>query len=94
MVRHHLDPIRALDEWTRDMANLPDADWLETVDFVVQADSREMARQRQTIDIINISLSDAQVADIVAFLNALTGTTADTRPLVRPDTVPSGLSVD
>ncbi|MEO0945432.1 MAG: cytochrome c peroxidase [Pseudomonadota bacterium] len=94
MVRHHLDPLTSLDEWTRDMANLPKADWLETVDFIVQADSREIARQRHSIDIVNISLSDRQVSDIVAFLNSLTGTSAKTRPLGRPETVPSGLTVD
>ena len=94
MVRHHLDPLTSLDEWTRDMANLPNADWLETVDFIVQADSREISRQRQSIDIVNISLSDTQVADIVSFLNSLTGVSAESRPLGRPKAVPSGLSVD
>ena len=53
-----------------------------------------MHRQRQAIDIQPIDLSDAQVADLVAFLNSLTGLTAETRPLGRPKQVPSGLSVD
>ena len=42
----------------------------------------------------NQSVIDDDIADLVAFLHALTGETADTRPLGRPDIVPSGLPVD
>jgi len=38
--------------------------------------------------------SDDDVADLTAFLNALTGETAHQRPLGPPDQVPSGLPVD
>ena len=41
-----------------------------------------------------IDITDAELADIEAFLHALTGETAWERPLGRPDSVPSGLSVD
>ena len=94
IVRHHLDPLKALDEWQRDLAKLPKVPWLQRVDFIVQADSREIARQRAKIDIDPIPLSDAEVSDLVAFLESLTGETAETRPLGRPETVPSGLTVD
>lgn len=94
IVRHHLDPLAALDDWRRDMAALPKAEWLEPVDFAVQADSREIARQRRAIDIKPVNLSEQGIADIVAFLESLTGETALKRPLGRPTTVPSGLTVD
>lgn len=94
MVRHHLDPLQALDQWAPPMARLPSAAWLETVDFVVQADRREMARHRRALDISPLSLTDAEIADLVAFLESLTGATAKDRPLGRPDAVPSGLPVD
>ena len=94
IVRHHLDPLGALDSWRQEMAALPKAKWLEPVDFVVQADSREIARQRRAIDITPLDLNDHSIADIVAFLESLTGETALSRPLGRPETVPSGLSVD
>jgi cytochrome c peroxidase len=41
-----------------------------------------------------MTLSAQDISDLVAFLNALTGDTALTRPMGRPDTVPSGLPVD
>ena len=94
IVRHHLNPLDSLDGWERSKAKLPDVPWLEAIDFVVQSDSREIARQRAAVDITPIDLSDREVDAIVAFLHALTGETADARPLGRPETVPSGLPVD
>lgn len=94
IVRHHLNPLGGLDSWERSKARLPDVPWLEAIDFVVQSDSREIARQRAAVDITPIDLADEEVDAIVAFLHALTGKTAETRPLGRPDTVPSGLPVD
>jgi cytochrome c peroxidase len=41
-----------------------------------------------------VPLSDSDIAELVAFLHALTGATAGTRPLGRPERVPSGLPVD
>lgn len=94
IVRHHLDPTAALTKWTPDLARLPTAPWLQPVDFVVHLDTREMARHRRAIDISPLALSDAEVLELVAFLESLTGTTARTRPMGRPKNVPSGLSVD
>lgn len=94
IVRHHLDPDAALEAWTTDMAKLPAAPWLAAGDFAIQADRLEMARQAHARDIDPVALNDAQVAELVAFLEALTGKTAETRPLGRPTQVPSGLSVD
>ncbi|MEP0192070.1 MAG: hypothetical protein ABJE00_16870, partial [Erythrobacter sp.] len=94
IVRHHLDPAKAREAWRTDMAALPKAEWLEQADFAVQADVREMERQRRAIDIKPVDLTDQNVADIVAFLESLTGETAQKRPLGRPDSVPSGLAVD
>ena len=94
IVRHHLDPEAALDMWSTDLARLPEAPWFQEVDFIVQADRREIARQRAKIDIAPVTVSDENVAAIVAFLGSLTGETAKDRPLGRPLSVPSGLSVD
>lgn len=94
IVRHHLNPLRALDAWRADMAQLPKAPWLEPVDFAVQADTFEINRQRRAIDITPVELAEQDIADIVSFLNSLTGATAQNRPLGRPETVPSGLSID
>ncbi len=94
MVRHHLDPIGTREAWQRADARLPKAPWLERVDFIVQTDRREMDRQARALDIAPNPMGDAAVADLVAFLESLTGETALTRPLGRPAAVPSGLSVD
>lgn len=94
MIRHHADPIGARTAWRPTDAALPDVPWLAAVDFAIQQDSGEMARQAAVNDLRPMTLSDQDIADLVAFLNALTGETADTRPLGRPDSVPSGLPVD
>ena len=94
IVRHHTDPIKALDEWKFEDANLPVVPWLASGDFIVHEDTREIARLRRTVDIQAVALSDDDITDIVAFLNALTGETAEKRPLGRPKSVPSGLTID
>ena len=94
IVRHHLDPMKALAVWQRKDARLPDVPWLSKADFLVQDDAREMARQRSKVDITPVNLDDAQVGDLVAFLKALTGRSRNNRPMGRPDSVPSGLPVD
>lgn len=94
IVRHHLDPLTSRDQWTPDLARLPEAAWLAAVDFPLRQDPREEVRQRQFLDITPTRLTDQEVTELIAFLHALTGTTAETRPLGRPDSVPSGLPVD
>ncbi|MEO0903690.1 MAG: methylamine utilization protein MauG, partial [Pseudomonadota bacterium] len=94
MIRHHADPLGARAAWTPEQANLPDVPWLAAVDFAIRQDAAEMARQTAAIDMRPIALDEGEIADLVAFLHALTGETALTRPLGRPETVPSGLAVD
>lgn len=94
MIRHHANPHTARNAWTPEQANLPDVPWLAAGDFAIRQDIREMTRQTASIDMRPITLSEADIEDLVAFLHALTGETALTRPLGRPETVPSGLPVD
>ncbi|MEM1429839.1 MAG: cytochrome c peroxidase [Pseudomonadota bacterium] len=94
MVRHHLDPGAARAAWQPADAALPEAPWLAPIDFVVRLDTRETARHARALDIALAPRSDAEIAQIVAFLHALTGASAHDRPLGRPDKVPSGLPVD
>ena len=94
MIQHHANPAETRETWSSDMADLPLVPWLAAGDFAIRADQSEMARQAAAIDIHPISLGTDEVDDLVAFLNALTGETALTRPLGRPETVPSGLPVD
>jgi len=94
MIRHHSNPAAARAAWTPTMAALPETSRFAGVDFAIQQDVREMERQEKALDINPVALSDAEVADLEAFLHALTGATAWDRPLGRPDAVPSGLPVD
>ena len=76
------------------MANLPDAPWLQAIDFTIQSDTREMARQSRALDITPITLTPTDITDLKSFLLSLTGASGNNRPLGRPSTVPSGLPVD
>ncbi|MEN8892532.1 cytochrome-c peroxidase [Planktotalea arctica] len=94
MIEHHADPIASKAKWTRDMADLPSAPWLSAIDYVIQSDTREMARQNAALDIKPVALTNSEVADLETFLHSLTGKSGNARPMGRPSTVPSGLPVD
>ncbi|MCF6443665.1 cytochrome-c peroxidase [Nereida sp. MMG025] len=95
MIRHHLNPAAALQGWTKDLAQLPNVpEKVQQIDFVIQSDRREMARQASKIDITPIDLSDAEVDQLVAFMHALTDKNHDMRPMGKPLAVPSGIPVD
>ncbi|MGR3436394.1 MAG: cytochrome-c peroxidase [Shimia sp.] len=94
MLEHKRDPVAARAAWTPEMAHLPEAPWLSAIDFVIRSDAREIARQAAKLDWRGADLSDTDLDDLEAFLNALTGATALERPMGRPATVPSGLPVD
>ena len=84
IIRHHLDPTTALAVWDRKDANLPEIPWLAATDFVVQSDRREMERQAQAIKMQPRLIDDGEIADIVAFLHALTGDSVDNPPFGVP----------
>lgn len=94
MIRHMCDPITARKEWTPGMARLPDVAWLNDHDFRLMSFGDELAEQTAYLDIAPVEMVDSDIDALEAFLNALTGETAEKRPLGRPDSVPSGLPVD
>ncbi|MBY6113610.1 methylamine utilization protein MauG [Mameliella alba] len=94
MIRHMCDPLTARNEWTPRMARLPDVSWLNDGDFTLVSDPLETAQQISYLDISPVQMVDADIDALEAFLNALTGETAEKRPMGRPDAVPSGLPVD
>ena len=94
MIQHHINPTASRNIWTRDMANLPEAPWLQAIDFTIQSDTREMARQNRALDITPIALTPNDIADLESFLHSLTGSSGNKRPLGRPNSVPSGIIVD
>ena len=91
IVRHHIDEAP---QWSRELANLPPAEWIAATDFAAQDDRLEAARHLLARDTVPLNLSDMEVAELVAFLNALTGETNATSMERVPKQVPSGLPVD
>ncbi|MEL7275208.1 MAG: cytochrome c peroxidase [Pseudomonadota bacterium] len=94
MIRHHLDPQASFDAWTPERVDLPDVPALAKVDFIAFEDRRERARLRDRVDLEPQKLTDGEILELEAFLNALTGTQSVKGRLGRPDHVPSGLSVE
>lgn len=94
IVRHHLDPQASFDAWDATQIKIADAPWLSGVDFAIWDNRRELERVRAKIDIQPVTLSDDEIADLIAFLKSLTGTKSITQPQFGvPERVPSGLEV-
>lgn len=94
MVRHKVSPVESLSSWTPETAALRPASWLAERDFPMLGDAAEVQRAAMALDLPTFEASEAEIEALVAFLHALTGETAQARPLGRPDSVPSGLPVD
>ncbi|OED36837.1 hypothetical protein AB833_25865 [Chromatiales bacterium (ex Bugula neritina AB1)] len=93
MITHHAYPARSRDTWTKEELVLPKAHWLDKIDFIIEQDYLEMARQRSQIDINLPPLLTNEIHDLVAFLHALTGDQAKAQNFIIPERVPSGLPV-
>lgn len=80
--------------WSRDLVKLPDAPWIEAVDFIIQQDTREIARQAAMRDTKSIDLSDKDIGNLINFINGLTGKSTNSTPFGIPEAAPSGLALD
>jgi cytochrome c peroxidase len=90
-VRHHLDPVNALESYDRTQAVLPPRTDLDAIDFVHHDEPLNRADIAAASEITPIDLTDGEVADLVEFLHALTDPASlDLRDTV-PSRVPSGL---
>ncbi len=93
IIKHHLNPKQALQNWQSDNLQLPKFQQAEATDFVIQQDQQELNRLYQSIDITNQNLSEKQIDYLVAFLTSLTDQSSLPGRLGIPETVPSGLAV-
>jgi cytochrome c peroxidase len=82
VVRHHLDPVASLYAYDRSEAILPVLDGAN--DWRVMDDRDELAAIAEANDLEPAALTDTDVADILAFLEALT----DPISLARPSGYP------
>ena len=92
VIGHHLDPVAALYAYDRAqviLAPLPGAE-----DWRVMDDAEALAAIAAANVLPPMDLSDAEIADLVAFLEALTDQTSLDGRYGVPDAVPSGLPVE
>lgn len=88
MVRHHLDPVQSLMTYSLDQTTLPALPGVE--DLRILSDPAELDRIAQANDLAPTPLTDAEIASLIAFLEALED---PAERLGIPDAVPSGLPV-
>ncbi len=91
VVRHHLDPLAALEAYDIGQAVLPELPGAD--DRWVLDRPEEIAAIAAANELARVDLSDAQVADLLAFLGALDDEVSLAGRLGVPDAVPSGLPV-
>ena len=89
-IRDHADPVAALARYDRSQVILPA---LDVQDWQIMDDPAERAAIAQAVSTPPIALSDADIADLVAFLETLSDPQALVGRLGVPDAVPSGLEV-
>ena len=94
IIKHHLLPKESFDNYDRSQLVLVQDDYLNKTDFIINQDKREMARMRQFLDIDLPELSDAQIRQIIVFLQSLTDNESLYGRLGAPSAVPSGIAVD
>lgn len=92
VIRHHLDPVAGLMRYDPTQAVLPGASFPD--DLALYANLKELFDIAEANELAPFSLSDTEIADLIAFLEALTDETALKGRLGIPKTVPSGLPVD
>ena len=93
VIRHHLSPMSSLMAYHPDTFALPALDGQSAPD-ITQPDKDERARIAAAIELQPQTLTVREIADLVAFLHALTDANAAIGRLRAPATVPSGLPVD
>ena len=92
MVRHHLNPVKALQEY--DVAQLILPDLPNSQDFEVTHDAAEQAAIATANELAPIDLNELEITAILTFLETLSDEDSLTGRLGVPSAVPSGLPVD
>lgn len=92
VVRHHLDPVAALENYDRRQAILSPLPTAE--DWKILDKQSERHALLSSLDIIPVRLRQDDIVDLVSFLGALTDESAAAGRLGIPDAVPSGLPID
>ena len=89
IVRHHLDPVGSLQNYTIEMAFLPDFPGAE--DQAPLMNQQDMEAIAQSSSLSKVTLTDQEIDALLSFLASLED---PAQRLGNPDKVPSGLPVD
>ncbi|NIY72998.1 cytochrome-c peroxidase [Marivivens donghaensis] len=89
-IEAHADPVAALENYDRSQAMLPA---LEVSDWRIMDDPAEVEAIIAANAMPTVELSESDIAELVAFLGALTDPVAKSGRMGVPATVPSGLPV-
>lgn len=92
VVRHHLNPVASLNSYDETQAILPELKGSR--DFNILNNPIEVQAIADANELLPITLSDNEITQIIAFLNALTDANKAKGRLGIPATVPSGLPVE
>lgn len=93
MIRHHLDPIRALNHYDTSQAVLPTREDLDKIDFIAHNNVTSRQAIAKANELQTNHLTDEQISSLIAFLHALTDFNCIDLRRDVPDRVPSGLSL-
>lgn len=93
MVRHHLNPIEALNNYDISQALLPSRADLDKIDIIAHQDKKRRQAIIDAIEIDPIKLTYEEVYDLIAFLHALTDVNCIDLRKNAVNQVPSGLTV-
>ena len=93
VVRHHLDPIKALQDYDPAQFTVPSRSDLDEIDFRVMNDPVATQAIAEANELGTTSLSEVEFDELIEFLNSLTDTTSPGMILGAPAEVPSGLPV-
>ncbi|MBT8475029.1 MAG: cytochrome-c peroxidase [Rhodobacteraceae bacterium] len=91
-LRHHADPVQGLASYAP-QGVLPVLAGTKP-DWTVMEDAEERAAIAAAVKVTPVALSDAEIADLLAFLESLSDPVALAGRLGVPEAVPSGLPVD
>lgn len=92
-LRHHVDPVAGLDAYSP-QALLPELPGAKDA-WAVMNDPGERAAIASAAEArVSLKMTEAEIADLIAFLQSLTDPTSLKGRLGVPDAVPSGLPVD
>jgi cytochrome c peroxidase len=93
MVRHHLNPIEALNNYDISQALLASRADLDKIDIIAHQDKKRRQAIIDAIEIKPIKLTDQEIYDLIAFLHALTDVNCIDLRKTAVNRVPSGLAV-